>query len=216
MTSTVEHERPAPGHTPERVVFFTDAVFAIAMTLLVIDIPKPEGNEYDVDEVGKLKAAENLVHFLYTKLGSFSAYLLAFCILWLVWRRHHRLFDRVAQVSRRMIALHLPLLLLVGFVPYITGLYEDNLTNPATSGLFSLGIGALLCCRAAIQGAALKDGALLDDVDVPGFKRELRAAWFVGAFFAATVFLCWLAPWTMVAWFAAPLIGNLLDVRRGS
>ncbi len=41
-------ERKPPGQTPERVSFFTDAIFAIAMTLLVIEIPRPEEMKFSV------------------------------------------------------------------------------------------------------------------------------------------------------------------------
>jgi hypothetical protein len=68
-------DRVPAGLTAERVGFFTDAVFAIAMTLLVIDIAQPEDKDTFVgDGVSKTEAAEHLLHFLYHQLASFYSY----------------------------------------------------------------------------------------------------------------------------------------------
>ena len=85
----MEPNRPLPatdripdGLTAERVGFFTDAVFAIAMTLLVIEIPRPPDGEFGVgDVVGKARAAADLGHSLVEQTGSFVAYVLAFYLL---------------------------------------------------------------------------------------------------------------------------------------
>ena len=115
VTSEIEDRAPA-GMTPERVGFFTDAVFAIAMTLLVIEIPRPEDEaQFAVgDGVSKAEAAGNLLRFLWDQEGSFIAYVLAFYVLWNAWRGHHVLFDRIGRLSPGMLGWHLPLLLLIG------------------------------------------------------------------------------------------------------
>jgi uncharacterized membrane protein len=75
-------ERKPPGQTPERVSFFTDAIFAIAMTLLVIEIPRPEEMKFSVGHgVSKAKAFDNLAHFLGGQWDAFYAYFLTFLIL---------------------------------------------------------------------------------------------------------------------------------------
>jgi hypothetical protein len=89
----------APGHTAERFGFFTDAVFAIAMTLLVIEIPRPEAAEFEAgDGITKAQAFERLWRFLAAQHNAYYAYVLAFSILWIVWRQHHVLLDQVSCV----------------------------------------------------------------------------------------------------------------------
>ncbi len=203
------------GYTSERVGFFTDAVFAIAMTLLVIDIPKPEDeSEFGVGEVGRAQAARNLLHFLYEQIPSFSAYLLAFYLLWIVWRQHHELFDQIGRVSPGVIRLHFPLLLLVGFVPYATTVYDHNTRNPAAAGLFSVMVAALLIIRSALQSRALKDGLLHEDVDLAAYRTDARSSWIVAWYFLATVLFTWWTPWITFLWFGAPVLGSFLNSRK--
>ncbi|WP_436532501.1 TMEM175 family protein [Actinoplanes sp. HUAS TT8] len=210
-------EKIPAGYTPERVGFFTDAVFAIAMTLLVIDIPKPEGSaEFDAAEVGRAEAARNLLHFLYEQIPSFSAYLLAFYILWIVWRQHHQLLDRVERLSPGLIRLHFPLLLLVGLLPYATTVYDHNTFNPAAAGLFTVAVATLLLVRSGIQGRALKDDLLHEDVDRTAYRRDVRVSWTVAWYFLATLLFCWFTPWLTFLWFGAPLLGSILGRRTGS
>ena len=161
------------GHRSSLPVgFFTDAVFAIAMTLLVIDIPKPEGGA-----------------------------------------EHHQLLDRVDRLSPGLIRLHFPLLLLVGFVPYATTVYDHNTFNPAAAGFFTVVVAALLVVRSAVQSRALSDGLLRDDVDRDAYRKDARTSWIVAWYFLATVTLCWFTPWLTFLWFGAPVVGSIVGRR---
>ena len=82
---------------------------------------------------------------------------------------------RIERLSRRLVALHLPLLLLIGFMPYLTDLYDEHITNPVGAALFTLGMTGLFGIKTAAQSRALRDGLLRDDVDVDEF-RSGRAA----------------------------------------
>jgi len=213
----VPNDQPIPpGLTPERVGFFTDAVFAIAMTLLVIDIPKPdeEGAEFDAGPAGKAKAAEEMLRFLGDHYGALISYLLAFVILWVVWRQHHRLFDRIERLSPRVVAWHLPLLLLIGFTPYLTDVFDQHITNPVGAAMFTLGMTGLFGIKTAIQARAQRDGLLSDDVDPAEFRQDVRVGWTVTGFYAATLLLCWWAPWVMIAWDLGPVLALILNRRR--
>ena len=83
---TVTEEPATAGHTIERFGYFTDAVFAIAMTLLVIELPRPGGNTFHVGAgVPKSQAFDSLWDFLVAQHNAYYAYLLAFSMLWIVW-----------------------------------------------------------------------------------------------------------------------------------
>jgi uncharacterized membrane protein len=210
MAESPVTKRAAPGHTPERVVFFTDAVFAIAMTLLVIEIPRPEASDFDPgDGVSKTEAVSRLWHFIAHQGSSFFAYVLAFYILWIVWREHHRLFDQVSEMSRAMIGLHFPLLLLAAFLPYPTTVIGHYASNPVAAFGFTLAVGGLLLCRTLIHMRALRDNVLLPDVDRQKFQAEVTVSFIVTAYWLATLVLAWWAPWVLIAWTLTSLVAEI-------
>jgi uncharacterized membrane protein len=214
---TTTDERVPAGLTVERVGFFTDAVFAIAMTLLVIDIAQPEkGNTSVGPGVNKAQAAEHLLRFLYHQLASFYSYALAFFMLWILWREHHTLFDRLDRLSPRLVGLHFPMLLLIGFMPYVTSVNGHHSGNPAAAALFVLGFGALLICRSALQSRALRDGLLNDDVDLTAYRIDAQVSWFVTGYWLATLLLCWWTPLVGIAWaLTSPIASVLTRLRTG-
>jgi uncharacterized membrane protein len=212
---TTTEERVPAGLTVERVGFFTDAVFAIAMTLLVIDIAQPEDKDTFVgDGVSRGQAAENLLIFLYHQLASFYSYALAFFMLWILWREHHTLFDRLSRLSPRLVGLHFPMLLLIGFMPYVTSMNGHHSGNPVAAALFVLGFGALLICRSALQSRALRDGLLRDDVDLTAYRIDARVSWIVTGYWLATLALCWWTPWVGIAWALTSPLASLLTRLR--
>jgi uncharacterized membrane protein len=201
------------GLSPERVGFFTDAVLAIAMTLLVIEIPRPEHPDVDVDMADKSEAAHALLAFFGHETGSFVAYVLAFYTLWNVWRQHHRLFDQVGRLSSGMVGWHFPLLLLIGFLPFPTTVFGNHTGNPAAAALYSLSVGALQICRAGVQSRAVKDRLLRTDVDPADLRRRNRTAWVVACYMTATVLLSWWTPWIIIAGIAVPFLSTILNRR---
>ncbi|HUC23677.1 MAG TPA: TMEM175 family protein [Streptosporangiaceae bacterium] len=195
------------GYSAERVGFFTDAVFAIAMTLLAIDIPRPEGQAFGVSsDVSEAKAAARLWHFLAAQHDAYYAYLVAFSTLWIVWRHHHALFDQVRRVSPAMIGLHFPLLLLAAFVPYATIGVGRYPSNPLAALLFGLVVGALLVCRSALQSRADRDFVLAPTVDIRRYRAEVVVSWLVTGYWMATLLLVPWTPWVEISWFLAPAV----------
>jgi uncharacterized membrane protein len=199
-----------PGHTPERVAFFTDAVFAIAMTLLVIEIPRPQAAEFQAgDGVSKAQAADRLWHFLAAEHNAYYAYALAFSMLWIVWRHHHVLFDQVDRVSAAMTGWHFPLLLLAAFLPYATTVMGHYPGNPMAALLLGLVVGALLACRSAMQSRAARDGVLRPEVDMRRYQADVTVSWIVTGYWAATLVLVWWTPWVEIPWFLTAAVGTV-------
>jgi uncharacterized membrane protein len=216
---SISETTPPPGLTPERIGAFTDAVFAIAMTLLVVEIPRPEGSEFGVGEgVSKQEAVANLGHFLSAQASSFYSVLLAFMLLWLVWRWHHQLLDSVDRVSPAVIAWHFPLLLLAAFLPYPTTVVGHYAGNPLAAGFYGLTVGGLLVCRSVLHQMAYDETALRPHADHGRIRGEILVSWITTGWWLLSLLLIWWAPWIQVLWFLTFVVGFVANsvVRRRS
>ncbi len=210
MKATAGRAPVRPGQTAERVGFFTDAVFAIAMTLLVIEIPRPEAEDFEPgDGVTKAQAFDQLWRFLAAQHGAFYAYILAFYLIWIIWRQHHKLFDQVSHVSASMIGLHFPLLLLAAFLPYMATVMGHYPDNPLAALLFGSVVGVLLACRSAIQTGAGRGDVLLPDIDKHQYQANLIVSWVVTGYWALTLMFVWWTPWVQIPWFLTGLAGSI-------
>lgn len=102
-----------------RVEAFSDGVFAIAITLLILEIKVP----HDVAP-GELGTA--LLH----QWPSFLAFLASFFTIGVMWMNHHRLFTLIGAADEALIAINLLLLLGITWVPFPTALLAGHLTTP--------------------------------------------------------------------------------------
>jgi uncharacterized membrane protein len=97
-----------------RVEAFSDGVFAIAITLLVLEI-QVEPSDFD-----------DLWRSLLDKWPAYLAYLTSFCTVGGVWLAHHRLFARLRFVDPTVMRMNLLLLLFAAFLPFPTGLLAES------------------------------------------------------------------------------------------
>lgn len=102
------------SRTPEidRIVFFSDAVFAIALTLLVVRIEVPRGPDY--------------THEVLAQWPKYLSYAISFLAVGLYWMGHHRVFRYVIRWDERLIALNLFLLLFIAFMPYPAAMIGEH------------------------------------------------------------------------------------------
>jgi uncharacterized membrane protein len=105
-------------HALERLVFFSDAVFAIAITLLVIEIHAPDLPRDSSDEA-YLIALAHLV-------PSFVGYLVSFWVIGMFWMGHHRIFAFAARQSPSIVGWNLFLLGSIAFMPFSTAFLSAN------------------------------------------------------------------------------------------
>ncbi|HEY1871385.1 MAG TPA: TMEM175 family protein, partial [Chitinophagaceae bacterium] len=108
----------------ERLIFFSDAVFAIAITLLILEIKVPD-KEF-LREHGGIsdKAILNSLRLLIPK---FLGFLLSFALIGLQWSIHHRMFGFVTAYDRKLILLNLVFLLFIVIMPFSSGFYSEFL-----------------------------------------------------------------------------------------
>ncbi len=95
----------------ERVQAFSDGVFAVAITLLVLDLVPPAANTRD------------LLAALADRWPDFAAFGLSFLTIGIIWVNHHVVFDAVRRVDRPLLFLNLGLLMSVVLLPFSTSLF---------------------------------------------------------------------------------------------
>jgi uncharacterized membrane protein len=99
-----------------RLVTFSDGVFAITITLLVLEIRPPTDGE-------------NLLHDLVALWPSYLAYAVTFLFIGQVWVNHHVMFDHIRAADRTVLLLNTLLLMVVAFLPFATSVLADALRS---------------------------------------------------------------------------------------
>jgi uncharacterized membrane protein len=96
-----------------RAEAFSDGVFAIAITLLVLDLKVPA------------MAGDRLGRALWEQWPSYLAYAVSFMVIGIIWMNHHAVVDHLRAVDRPLLALNLFLLLWISLIPWPTKLVAD-------------------------------------------------------------------------------------------
>ncbi len=180
-----------------RVEAFSDGVFAVAITLLVLVIHAPDTPLSDRD----------LAKWLLQQWPVFSAFVTSFVTVGVMWINHHRMFEHIQRIDLPLLSLNLLLLLLVVFVPVPTLLLAENILLPGQhlAGLAYSGTYILLAiCFNLLWGYATHRRRLMgDNADLRAI-REITAQYRFGPFFYIATFL--------LAWVSQPasLAANLL------
>lgn len=116
--STQLHSELKKEFQLERMVLFSDAVFAIAITILVIEIKVPPIDRHTATDAILLKALDD-------QMPKFVGFIISFFIIGLYWTIHHRMFGYVINYTRRLLWLNLVFLLAVVLMPFSTAFYSE-------------------------------------------------------------------------------------------
>jgi uncharacterized membrane protein len=166
-----------------RLEAFSDGVFAVAITLLILSIPVPDKPN---DLLGQVLA----------KKWAFLAYLISFLTILIMWINHHSLFKQVARVDRPFLLLNGLLLMLVTFVNYPTALMVEYLatSEAKTAALIYTGTFVVIAMLFSLLwfAAAHKRRLLAADAEarvVAAISRAYRYGplYYVAAFALALV-----------------------------
>ncbi|MFC1418989.1 TMEM175 family protein [Streptacidiphilus sp. N8-3] len=131
-------DRPEDPRAADRLIAFSDAVVAIAMTLLALELPVPSG-----DTAAELwaSARHNQGHYL--------AFLISFVVIAAAWQQHHRVFDRLRRVDSRLRSLNMLWLLMIVLNPFATKLLTTEGHDSLTANALRWSFYALLQTLAA-------------------------------------------------------------------
>jgi uncharacterized membrane protein len=155
-----------------RTEAFSDGVFAIAATLLVLELKVPH-----VEPGGLLGA-------LLEQWPSYATYVVSFLIIGIIWLNHHAVMERIRRVNRRLLFMNLVFLMVVALIPFPTALLADYLQEghderlaaavySGTMALMGVSFGAVWAYAVLSNDLLLREGV---DTD-----RARRSLWIFAA-----------------------------------
>jgi uncharacterized membrane protein len=174
-----------------RLEAFSDAVFAIAITLLILEIEFPHGG-----------AEGSLWDRLLALWPYIIAFVLSFFVILVTWITHHDLIHLVNETSRSLQLANGFALLYVTFIPFATGVLAENLTSSDVNIAVALYCGTFVIGSAAfnILVAIIINGQLLrKDVDDHIIYRIRRGFRIVFVIYVATTAVAFVMPFLALA-----------------
>jgi uncharacterized membrane protein len=111
------HERPTDPL--DLIVFFSDAVMAIAITLLAVEIGRPAVTDGDLGTA------------LLDEWPDYRSFALSFLVIGLYWRGHHRVFRYIVRYDDGLVWVNLLFLLFIALLPFPTGVLGEHQGQPA-------------------------------------------------------------------------------------
>lgn len=173
-------ERTTVNHHPNlRLEALCDAVFAIAMTLLILEVRLPPLDR--IDSSAELWRALRLV------APSAFAFLLSFAVIFITWVNHHAVMRLVNNTSARFIYANGFLLLTVVAIPFPAGLLGAFLWTDHGAPAVVLYDGILAAVALGwilVTGAALRDGLTVDERAAMAMLSNARNAYFALALYS--------------------------------
>ncbi|HEX3563334.1 MAG TPA: TMEM175 family protein [Solirubrobacterales bacterium] len=191
--------------TKNRLEAFSDGVFAVAITLLVLEINVPSG--------------ENLWHQLKEEWPSFASFFVSFWVIGIIWVNHHGVIDHLKRADRGVLYLNLLVLMSVVLIPFATALMADHLKSGADehvaaavyAGAFVLMAVAFGVLWEYITRHRQKLGVELSDEEV---RRRSLAFQIGNPFYAIAVIVAFISPAAVLAIIGALAVYYMISGMR--
>ncbi len=119
-----------------RVEAFSDGVFSIAMTLLVLDIKVPRAADVGTASLGDL---------LLRQWPTYVSYVLSFATVLIMWTNHHKLFRLIRRSDHTFLMINGLLLMFVTLVPFPTALLAEHIARPGATAAAAVYSGTFVC-----------------------------------------------------------------------
>jgi uncharacterized membrane protein len=170
-----------------RLEAFSDGVFAIVVTLLVLDLRGPRAD------------TESIAHTLSSQGYTIAAYVVAFLVVGVLWMNHHSMFRIVGQVDRIVLFTNLVLLMLVSATPYTASLFADGLQRggfdaKVGAAAFSTVFTVLGFVYSGLWVALTRESTLADDLDHTLARRRILRFGAGNIVYLALIGLSFVAP----------------------
>ncbi len=199
------------GEEPEfgRVVFFTDAVYAIALTLLVLDLHLPV-----------MTGAQDAPGVMWEALGDltpkFVSFAVAFILISRYWIANHSFVTGIVRIDRRYLAYTVLNLAGVAFLPFPTSLVGEYVENPVSGVLFALTLAFISTTETLLLMHAHRARLMRSHLSDAAYRWQVASSTEPAVMFVITIPLAFIHPWVMlVIWIPWGIVtGHLLERRK--
>ena len=184
-----------------RVLAFSDGLFAIAMTLLVVGIDVPDFA--DKDSVRELADALN------DRSASLISFFISFAVIGRYWIAHHAFFALLGGVDRTLLWTNLVYLAFIAFLPFPTALLGNFFENPLSVAIYATSVAVVSGLEVVQFRVAYRHGLLEREMPPDVYRWGVAASLSPVIFFMISVPVAFLSTTVAVAcWFAViPLQG---------
>jgi uncharacterized membrane protein len=201
--------KPERNFALERLAFFSDAVFAIAITLLALEIRLPTSLPPDAGSV-------QLLHALLAISSKYYSYGISFLAIGLYWLGHHRMFQYISRYDSILLVLNLLLLLCIAFIPFpssVIGEYNNQTSNVLYALTIAItGLIAALTWLYASSGGRL----LFSKLDRRTFRLNLLRSFLPPIlFFLSAAVALWYPEYAPVLWYLIAVLAFSVTLLTG-
>jgi uncharacterized membrane protein len=141
-----------------RLEAFSDGVFAIAVTLLVLDLRVPNRGTLTHGLGAALRA----------EWPTYAAYFVSFWVIGIIWINHHTVLDAIGRIDKTLLVLNLALLLTVVTIPFTTSLFAAYLQAGRSAHLAAALYSGLMLIHAVLWSAFWRHAAYRPQLLAPG------------------------------------------------
>lgn len=199
--STNLDAREQRNANPARLLTFTDGVFAIIVTILVLELKVPD-----------LTSGQSLNEALVEIRPTFVSFIISFLLVGMYWVGHRSSFTQVRYIDRNTIWLNLIFLLPVALVPFASAVLGEYESEPTALHLYGLVLITATLLRLSLDAYIYRHPGLLWQQSSKRVRRVARIA--TGAPLVAYVIamaVAILAPWlSLLLYFSIPLLYFIL------
>lgn len=188
----------------ERILFFSDAVFAISITLLILEIKVPSiQQEFSEFQLG---------YALLQMTPKIVGFLISFFLIGQTWIEHHRICSFMGEYNSGMLWRNLWLLLFVAFLPFATALMSEYYFSRVAICVYAISFAGLGFAKASFWHYAIKKHLLAKDIDTNQSARISRRVWATPITSFAVVMAAVVGiPYAYCGFALIPLVAVLLD-----
>ena len=170
----------------ERIVFFSDAVFAIAITLLALEIHLP----VEATGLSDFQLTRSLIEIW----PRYLSFMISFLVIGNFWIAHHRRFRFITRYDTRLLLLNLFMLMCIAFIPFPTSVLSENGNRSATI-FYALSIAGTGLMSAVLWWYVSRESSLIEKtIDVRTARRHLLSILTIPIVFLLSIGIAYINP----------------------